>query len=247
MPLVGRSCNLATGRGRPATVNRRITAVRGLCEFAVISGVRADNPVPTPRHTSGLRAPTGLLGHVRARRPSAGGHLVRQPRRLPDSLPLAQVEAFLSDLVTSRDRAIALLMLLGGLRSAEVRSLLLRDVDMGARQVRVVGKGRRDRVVPVDRPFFTELAAYLRQERPPGCATPQCFVVLRGPTTGGAMTEAGLRRVFRTHRARAGQDLGWSSNWVRQVTHLAACTLACGSIRPPVSWMTLTFCLPRPR
>jgi site-specific recombinase XerD len=228
-------------------VNRRITAVRGLCEFAVISGVRADNPVPTPRHTSGLRAPTGLLGHVRARRPNGGGRLVRQPRRLPDSLPLAQVEAFLSDLVTSRDRAIALLMLLGGLRSAEVRSLLLRDVDMGARQVRVVGKGRRDRVVPVDRPFFTELAAYLRQERPPGCATPQCFVVLRGPTTGGAMTEAGLRRVFRTHRARAGQDLGWSSNWVRQVTHLAACTLACGSIRPPVSWMTLTFCLPRPR
>ena len=42
------------------------------------------------------------------------------------------------------------------------------------------------------------------QERPPGCATPECFVVLRGPTAGRPMTEAGLRRIFRTHRARAG-------------------------------------------
>jgi integrase/recombinase XerC len=52
--------------------------------------------------------------------------------------------------------------------------------------------------------FFTELAAYLRSERPPGCRTAQCFVVLRGPPTGGAMTEAGLRRILRSHRASAG-------------------------------------------
>jgi integrase/recombinase XerC len=80
----------------------------------------------------------------------------------------------------------------------------LSNVDIGRRQVRVVGKGGRERVVPVDRPFFTELAAYLREERPAGCATPQCFVVLRGPTAGQPMTEAGLRRIFRTHRARSG-------------------------------------------
>jgi hypothetical protein len=48
--------------------------------------------------------------------------------------------------------------------------------------------------VPVDRAFFTELAGYLRVERPPGCPTPECFVVLRGPTIGQPMTEAGLRR-----------------------------------------------------
>jgi len=60
------------------------------------------------------------------------------------------------------------------------------------------------RVVPVDRAFFTELAGYLRDERPVGCRTPQCFVVLRGPSAGGPLTEAGMRRVFRTHRARSG-------------------------------------------
>src|SRR5664280_2548331 len=96
------------------------------------------------------------------------------------------------------------LMLLGGLRAGEVRGLRLADVDMGRRQVRVVGKGGRERVVPVDRPFFTELAGYLRDERPVGCASPECFVVLRGPTAGAPLPEAGLRRIFRTHRTHSG-------------------------------------------
>jgi len=99
---------------------------------------------------------------------------------------------------------MALAMLLGGLRAGEVRSLRLADVDLGLRRVRVIGKGGRERVVPVDRAFFTELSTYLREERPVGCATPECFVVLRGPTVGGALTEAGLRRIFRSHRATAG-------------------------------------------
>ena len=76
------------------------------------------------------------------------------------------------------------------------------DVDMGLRRLRVVGKGGRERMAPVDRPFFTELAGYLHTERPAGCATPRCFVVLRGPTTGQAVTEAGCGG-YRTHRARS--------------------------------------------
>ncbi|MDP8970193.1 MAG: site-specific integrase [Actinomycetota bacterium] len=123
---------------------------------------------------------------------------------MPESLDAAEVASFVADLHTARDRAIALVMLLGGLRAGEVRALLLSDVDMGLRRVRVTGKGGRQRVVPVDGVFFTELAGYLRRERPPDCHTAECFVVLRGPTTGGALTEAGLRRIFRSHRATAG-------------------------------------------
>jgi site-specific recombinase XerD len=52
------------------------------------------------------------------------------------------------------------------LRAAEERSLRLADVDMGLRRVRVVGKGGKERLVPVDDAFFTECAAYLRSERP---------------------------------------------------------------------------------
>lgn len=200
-----RVVRLAQRRGAaPATLNRRIAAVRGLFEYAVIIGTVPACPVPSPRRTSGLRARRGLLGHVPVRHPRPGGRLVREERRLPESLELAEVESFLADLGTCRDRAMVLLMLLGGLRAAEVRTLQLADVDAGRRQVKVLGKGGRERVVPVDRPFFSELAAYLREERPPECATPQCFVVLRGPTAGQALTEAGMRRIFRTHRARSG-------------------------------------------
>src|SRR4051812_8226496 len=39
----------------PATMNRRIAAVRGLFEHLVMTGVRADNPVPAARRASGLR------------------------------------------------------------------------------------------------------------------------------------------------------------------------------------------------
>jgi integrase/recombinase XerC len=197
---------LADRRGSaPATMNRRIAAVRGLFEFAVTAGLRAEHPVPTARRSSGLRPKQrGLLGHLGPGRARAGGRLVRQARRLPESLEPDEVAAFVADLGTHRDRAIALGMLLGGLRAGEVRGLRLADVDLGLRRVRVTGKGGRERVVPVDRVFFTELAGYLHRERPLGCATPECFVVLRGPTAGRPLTEAGLRKVFRTHRARSG-------------------------------------------
>jgi|SRR5450759_649217 len=201
-----RVARLADRRGAaPASMNRRVAAVRGLFEYAAISGFRADNPVPAARRSTGLRAKRrGPLGHIGPGRPSTGGRLIRESRRLPESLDREEISGFLADLNTYRDRAMVLLMALGGLRAAEVRSLRLADVDMGLRRVRVTGKGGRERVVPVDRAFFTELGAYLRDERPVGCATAQCFVVLRGPTTGGPLTEPGMRRVFRTHRARSG-------------------------------------------
>lgn len=193
-------------RGAAAsTMNRRIAAARGMFEYLLVVGARADNPVPAARRSSGLRAPgRGLLGQLGPGRRRAGGQLVRQPRRLPEALDPADVNEFLSDLRTSRDRAIVLAMVLGGLRAAEVRSLRLSDVDMGMRRLRVVGKGNKERVVPVDAAFFAECAAYLREERPPGCRTAECFVVLRGPSVGEPMTEAGLRSLFRRHRASSG-------------------------------------------
>lgn len=192
-------------RPAPATINRRIAAVRGLFEYLVVMGARAINPVPAARRSAGLRATRrGLLGHLGSGRRRSGGQLVRQPRRLPEALDPSDVGCFLSDLRTYRDRAIVLAMVLGGLRSAEVRSLRLSNVDMGMRRLRVSGKGGRERVVPVDAAFFAECAAYLREERPAGCRTPECFVVLRGPTTGRPLTEAGLRSLFRKHRATSG-------------------------------------------
>jgi hypothetical protein len=76
-----------------------------------------------------------------------------------------------------------------------VRSPRLADVDVGARQVRVVGKGGRERVVPVHRSLSVELTNYLRHERPNDSPAAECFVVLRGPTIGQALTD-GMRKIF---------------------------------------------------
>lgn len=205
-PGVGsRVVRLRPRTAAPATVNRRVAAVRAFFEFLVMSGVRETNPVPAARRGQGLRpASRGMLGHLGPGRARGGGRLVREQRRLPESLDLDDVQMFLGGLRTHRDRAMVLAMLLGGLRSAEVRGLLLTGVDQGRRRLRVLGKGGRERVVPVDPAFFAELGAYLRYERPARLGTPQCFVVLRGPSTGAPVSEAGLRALFRRHRASSG-------------------------------------------
>ena len=77
---------------------------------------------------------------------------------------------FLADLETHRDRAVVMLMLLGGLRASEVRSLRLADVDLGMRQVTVTGKGNKQRTVPVDRAFFTEPVPICASNGPLVCA-----------------------------------------------------------------------------
>ncbi len=94
------------------------------------------------------RSYRGLLGHLGPGRARAGGRLVRQPRLLPESLPANDVDAFVATLRTHQDRAMVLAMLLGGLRSAEVRDSLLADVDMCRRRLRVIGKGGKERHVP---------------------------------------------------------------------------------------------------
>jgi len=189
----------------PASANRRVAALRAFFEHQVVAGARTSNPVPSPRRGAGLRPKArGALGHLGVGRPRGGGRLVREHRRLPESLDPADVATFVADLASHRDRAIVLAMLLGGLRASEVRSLRLADIDQGRHRVRVIGKGGRERVVPIDRAFFAELAAYLLHERPPGLTTPACFVILRGPTAGRPLTEAGLRSLFRCHRDRSG-------------------------------------------
>ena len=52
--------------------------------------------------------------------------------------------------------------------------------------------------------FFSRVCRVRRDRAPAGCPTPECFVVLHGPTRGSPLTEAGLRKMFRTHRARSG-------------------------------------------
>jgi site-specific recombinase XerD len=67
-------------------MNQRIAALRGLFEFAVVTGACDRNP--SAQRSSGLRAKRrGLLGHVSTGQPRGRGRLVREQRRLPDHHP----------------------------------------------------------------------------------------------------------------------------------------------------------------
>jgi len=91
-------------------------------------------------------------------------------------------------------------MLLDGLRSCEVLSLRLEDIELADAQIRVLGKGRVKRTVPLPADIIEVLRNYIRLERPL-TNTPSLFVSLKGRRRGCPMTPAGLRSLFRHHRS----------------------------------------------
>src|SRR5579863_10374047 len=130
---------------------------------------------------------------------------VRVPKRHIVPLSVEEVARFWSSFRTARDLALVGLMLLQGLRSAEVLALNEDDVLLSEAQLRVRGKGSKMRFLPLAPETVQLLDHYRRLERPPvGTAL---FVSLKGPARGTRMTLAGLRSLFRYHRQRTGIKL----------------------------------------
>jgi site-specific recombinase XerD len=192
----------------PATINRRMAAISGLFTFRSMRDPDAVNPVPkgpaARRTARGER--TGLLAHLARPKPRSGLR-VREPRRLPRGLDRAETAALLGSFRTDRDRAIAGLMLLSGLRSAEVLGLRVAEVDIGGGWVRVTGKGGKERRVPLDPDVAGLIQSYLLAERPE-TVSKSLFVVAKGQHRGQPLTAAGLRRIFRYHREISGVAAG---------------------------------------
>lgn len=191
------------------TINHRLAALSGLFAFRQLRDPDAQNPVPRGREarfaSAGERS--GLLAHVARRRTPRSSLRLREPRRLPRSLERDEVTALLASLRTWRDRAMAGLMLFCGLRSGEVLALDVADVDIGGRWLRVMGKGAKERRVPLDVDVAGVIQTYLLAERP-DTSSPRLFVVAKGPNRGQPLTPAGLRTIFRYHRAVAGVPAG---------------------------------------
>lgn len=187
----------------PASINRRLTACRLLFGFWHPGGPKntAGTSLPAP-HYRGRGRDRRLGVHLVHRQQSLALH-VKQPRKLVTPLTAEQVRAFLQSLRRYRDLAIVYLMLLSGLRSREVLGLRLRDVSLLERNARVLGKGAKERVVPLVDLTVMAVEQYFQHERPRRCNCEALFVCLQGKRRGCAMTPSGLRSIFRTRRKPA--------------------------------------------
>jgi integrase/recombinase XerC/integrase/recombinase XerD len=196
----------------PATVARKLAALRGLLGVQVQLGRRAENPAE-------------LVGSP------------KRAQRLPRVLKAAEVAALLDRIpaqtpLALRDRALFELAYASGLRAEELVTVDVGSVDFDSETVRVEGKGGRTRLVPLGEPAQAALERYLARARPALAritSEPALFIsksgrrlstsdVRRRLTTWARLAAAqapglaevhphALRHSFATHLLEGGADL----------------------------------------
>jgi site-specific recombinase XerD len=185
----------------PRSINLRLVVTRSLYRFH--TGHELPKAPRSPRPELPVFVPSSRVGTRASRRCGRASLRVKVPRRLVVPLRREEVSRLFESFRTSRDQAIGSLMLFCGLRSREVISLRLPDVDLIQEELRVRGKGDKDRILPLTSPVRKALRTYLELERPTS-RHDVLFVNLKGPTRGSPMTPVGLRELFRYHRKRSG-------------------------------------------
>ena len=180
----------------PQTINHRLAVLRCLYRFHFHREIP-----PGPFNLHHAYTPRHPLSYGRPRRGQAAFSL-KEPQRVVVPLSPEEVAQFWRSFRTFRDLSLIALMLLDGLRSCEVLHLQLEDLRVAEGQIRVHGKGNRERVLPLPEETLQALQSYLHWERPL-INTPALFVCLKGPRRGRPLTLAGLRSLFRHHRLRS--------------------------------------------
>jgi site-specific recombinase XerD len=185
---------------QPATINRRLTTARLLYRFCLGRELDVGRGAMAPAPYYRGRGRERRLGLHLLPRQRQLKLRVKAPRRVVEPLSATEVRQFLRTLRRYRDLAIVHLMLLCGLRSAEVLQIQLSDILAEDKQLRVRGKGNRERVLPLPPVVARSISDYVRWERHAE-RTVRLFVILQGPRRGAPMSLSGLRSLFR-HRRR---------------------------------------------
>jgi site-specific recombinase XerD len=190
-----------------SSVGSRLAALRSFYQFALRQGWVAGDPW-------------------------SAVHTPRQPQRLPKVLDTDEVERMLdvvdgSTAVTAigqRDRAIVEMAYAAGLRVSELAGLRLIDLDLRRGEVRVLGKGRKERLTLLGAPACDALGLWLSDGRPALRArsnVPDAGTVFLN-ARGGPLTERGMRERIDRLARRAGLPPGTSPHTLRHsfATHL---------------------------
>lgn len=193
---------LAAHDWRPSTRARKTTSLRRFYHYLTETNIRADDP------SVKLAIPRGGRG-------------------LPQVLSKKEIERLLSSPPATpagrRDRALLEVMYGAGLRASEVLALRPQDFDMEIGFVRTVGKGDRERVVPIGRKAMEAVRAYLEFARPQlgrvgELKPPELFLNARG----GSLSRQGLHQIIKKTARRAGLSRTVSAHILRHsfATHL---------------------------
>jgi integrase/recombinase XerD len=166
------------------TIARRVAAIRSFFRHQVLLGARKDNP-------------------------AAELELPRRRRALPKTLSPGEAERLIEAAVgvtprALRDQALVELLYGAGLRVSEAVGLDRTGVDLDDRFVRVIGKGNKERIVPLGRPAVAALNRYLARGRPylDKRHRPELFLNAQG----GALTRAGAFLILRKLAEKAGLE-----------------------------------------
>jgi integrase/recombinase XerD len=127
----------------------------------------------------------------------------KKPKTIPCVLSADEVARLLRAAPAGRDRMLLQTAYALGLRLEELVHLQVGDIDGERRVVHVrLGKGAKDRLVPISDRLLTELRAWWRVQRPPLWLFPGGKPNAR--LTGEPITDGGVQRIFRRTRAAAG-------------------------------------------
>lgn len=182
------------------TIARRLSAVRSWFAFMMEQGMVDSDPAAV------LASP-------------------RLPARLPKVVAEEDLRTLLdvpdpSTPAGARDRAVLELLYATGMRVGELATLRLSDLDLSSAQVRVMGKGGKQRVLPLHRLAIDRLRGYLLTARPAfdRRGTDMLFLT----STGRSMSTDALRRMLKKRLAEAGQSSSITPHALRHTfaTHL---------------------------
>jgi integrase/recombinase XerC len=184
---IRRFLSAAAGQAGAVSLARKLSALRSLYRFLIREGIASANPA------RGVATP-------------------RLPKRLAEVLPEQEVAALveaprLATPLERRDRAFLELLYGSGLRVSELTGLDLGDVDLGAGLVRVLGKRRKERIVPFGRPAADAIRRYLDEARPvlaAGAERARAGAALFLNHRGGRLTSRSVARRLEGWTRKAG-------------------------------------------